>query len=278
VESHVGRITLTLLNTPGSLGTLSNPCQERHKSTLSDRPTGHRFCSDVDGHQVKISTPPNIIAGFEPRGDHTVERARGDRGEPSQTAESAALMCAKPRKAYILAMFSRSIADVGAAFARGHVPSAVWSSTYYLFHSIARIREPPLYAAGSPAARPSRSPRHRMHSCCRSCWPDRRGSLVGAALARRWQSWTFPFIWIWIYEFGIAILDARRPPAAEASLRATVPRITGLRCAWMSAICSIPRADVWPKFVAASHGHRRLVLFYRRQAGHRHLRPAGRAE
>jgi hypothetical protein len=100
-------------------------------------------------------------------------------------------------------------------------PSAGWRrSTYYLFHRIARIPGTPHYIAAGLAcgAAISCTPFVGLHFVLSFvlAWIV-RGSLVAAAIGTAFGNpWTFPFIWVWIYESGHWILNAHSTVPAES--------------------------------------------------------------
>ncbi|MDX9860330.1 MAG: DUF2062 domain-containing protein [Rhodospirillales bacterium] len=100
-------------------------------------------------------------------------------------------------------------------------PSAGWRrSTSYLFHRVARIPGTPHFIAAGLAcgAAVSCTPFVGMHFALSFvlAWLV-RGSLLAAAIGTAvGNPWTFPFIWVWIYESGHWLLNVRSPVPAES--------------------------------------------------------------
>jgi len=92
-------------------------------------------------------------------------------------------------------------------------PSSGWRrSTNYLFHRIARIPGTPHFIAAGFAcgAAISFTPFVGMHFVLSFilAWIV-RGSMIAAALGTAvGNPWTFPFIWVWIYELGHWLMSA----------------------------------------------------------------------
>ena len=100
-------------------------------------------------------------------------------------------------------------------------PSAGWRrSTSYLFHRVARIPGTPHFIAAGFAcgAAISFTPFVGLHFVLSFAlaWMV-RGSMLAAALGTAvGNPWTFPFIWIWIYELGHRMINAQEQIPAEA--------------------------------------------------------------
>jgi len=137
-------------------------------------------------------------------------------------------------------------------------PSAGWRrSTFYLFHRIARIPGTPHYIAAGLAcgAAISFTPFIGLHFVLSFllAWIV-RGSLVAAALGTAvGNPWTFPFIWIWIYELGHWMLNVRSPVPAEAvNFVRLFSRITGsLLRMDMHFLFDIAGPVLWPMFIGS---------------------------
>ena len=100
-------------------------------------------------------------------------------------------------------------------------PSAGWRrSTYYLFHRVVRIPGTPHFVAAGLAcgAAISCTPFVGLHFVLSFllAWIV-RGSLLAAAIGTAvGNPWTFPFIWVWIYESGHWLLNVSSPIPAES--------------------------------------------------------------
>ena len=99
-------------------------------------------------------------------------------------------------------------------------PRAGWQRSFsYLFHRVARLPGSPYFVAAGFAcgAALSFTPFVGMHIAfsCLLAWII-RASLMSAAIGTIvGNPWTFPFIWIWIYEAGRWLLDESGGVAAE---------------------------------------------------------------
>lgn len=99
-------------------------------------------------------------------------------------------------------------------------PRSGWRRTIsYLFHRVARLPGSPYFVAAGFAcgAALSFTPFVGMHIAlgCLLAWVI-RASLLSAAIGTVvGNPWTFPFIWIWIYELGRWLLDETSGQVAE---------------------------------------------------------------
>ncbi|MBL6945248.1 MAG: DUF2062 domain-containing protein [Rhodospirillales bacterium] len=99
-------------------------------------------------------------------------------------------------------------------------PRSGWRRTFsYLFHRMARLPGSPYFVAAGFAcgAALSFTPFVGMHIAlaCLLAWTI-RASLLSAAIGTVvGNPWTFPFIWIWIYESGRWMLDESGGEVAE---------------------------------------------------------------
>jgi hypothetical protein len=112
-------------------------------------------------------------------------------------------------------------------------PSSGWRrSTKYLFHRVARIPGTPHYIAAGFAcgAAISFTPFVGLHFVLSFmlAWVV-RGSMIAAALGTAvGNPWTFPFIWIWIYQLGHWMISAQaKVPAETVDFARFFARITG---------------------------------------------------
>lgn len=112
-------------------------------------------------------------------------------------------------------------------------PSAGWRrSTSYLFHRVARIPGTPHFIAAGFAcgAAISFTPFVGLHFVLSFilAWIV-RGSMIAAALGTAvGNPWTFPFIWVWIYELGHWMINVQATvPAETVNFTRFFARITG---------------------------------------------------
>lgn len=99
-------------------------------------------------------------------------------------------------------------------------PSSGWRRTLnYLFHRMARLPGSPYFIAAGFAcgAAVSFTPFVGMHIAlsCLLAWALRCSLLAAAIGTVVGNPWTFPFIWIWIYQFGKWILVLERASPVE---------------------------------------------------------------
>lgn len=137
-------------------------------------------------------------------------------------------------------------------------PSSGWRrSTNYLFHRVARIPGTPhfIVAGFACGAAVSFTPFVGLHFVLSFllAW-ILRGSMIAAALGTAvGNPWTFPFIWIWIYELGHWMLNAQgQIPAETVNFARFFARITGALLRMdMMYLFHTAWPVLWPMFVGS---------------------------